>query len=224
MPCPASTVPGTLGFIRQGEDGGTVLVADVMTAPAMSIRREATVEEAIRALARRRITALPVVDVNLVVEGIISEGDVLRCRLPADPRAHLRLPAVATGVEPSVGELMTTPAGCVRSRDDCADVARTLARRGWKSMPVVDDSGRLIGIVSRSDLIGSLDRPDAAVANAISDAFKAVGHEEWEAVVDNGHVTVRTPGGSLGKAALATAATVAGVRSVRLAADDCHYG
>lgn len=198
------------------EEVGTVLVAEIMTAPAESIHPEAKLEEAIRALGRARISALPVVDQDQHVVGIISEGDVLREQLPADPRAHLRPTAPTSAIEREIQEVMTADPECANSRQDSAEVAITLARHGWKSMPVVDEEGRLVGMVSRSDFLGALSRPDTILADAVHDAFAKAGHPEWRATVRHGHVTVSPRAGHLGDAAMATAATVAGVRSVEL--------
>ncbi|MEO7268747.1 MAG: CBS domain-containing protein [Knoellia sp.] len=195
---------------------GTVLVTEIMTAPAESIHPEATLEEAITKLARARVSALPVVDRDHLVVGIISEGDVLRQRLPADPRAHLRPVAPTRAVEREVHEVMTADPQCATARQDSAEVALTLAGRGWKSMPVIDEESRLLGMVSRSDFLRALSQPDAMVAAAVHDAFAEAGHPEWRATVQHGHVTVSPRAGRLGGAALATAATVAGVRSVEV--------
>lgn len=193
-----------------------MLVAEVMTTPAESIRPEATLEDAIAKLGRARISALPVVDSDQRVVGIVSEGDVLRHRLPADPRAHLRPVAPTSAAEPTVDAIMTADPSCATLRQDCADVALTLARRGWKSMPVVDDERRLLGVVSRSDFLRTLSQPDAVLSTAVQSAFAQAGHPEWRATVNDGHVSVNPRVGNLADAALATAATVAGIRSVAL--------
>lgn len=192
-----------------------MLVTDVMTAPALSIRRGAPLEDAIRLLGTAGITALPVVDEEQRVVGIVSEADILREPLPRDPRAHLR-PSEATVVrDHTVDEFMTVDPVCVTAHADCSDVAQTLADTGWKSMPVVD-GGRLVGVVSRSDILRFLSVPDAALTLAVHGAFAAAGHPEWVAVVHSGHVTVAPPSHDLADAALGTAATVPGVRSVQL--------
>lgn len=194
-----------------------VLVVDVMTAPAVSIRPEESLEAAIIHLGRSGITALPVVDCAHHVVGILSEADVLRQSLPADPRAHLRPGAIVSPQDRTVAEVMTTDAVCTSPNSDCADVARILTNSGWKSMPVVSDDGRLLGMVSRSDLVRSMTRPDGVIRESVLIAFDAAGHPEWGAHVHDGHVTVDTLGDGLGPAALAVASTVAGARSVQLA-------
>lgn len=192
-----------------------MLVADVMTSPAVSIRRGATLEDAIQLLGAAGISALPVVDAKLRVVGIISEADVLREPLPPDPRAHLRPQEAISRRDRTVDEVMTVDAVCVTTHTDCSDVALALADTGWKSMPVVEE-GRLVGMVSRSDILRSLAVPDTVITQAVLGAFAAAGHPEWVAVVRSGHVTIDPPDTNLVEAALATAATVRGVRSVQL--------
>lgn len=192
-----------------------MLVADVMTSPAVSIRRGATLEDAIQLLGAAGISALPVVDAELRVVGIISEADVLREPLPPDPRAHLRPQEAISRRDRTVDEVMTVDAVCATTHTDCSDVALALADTGWKSMPVVEE-GRLVGMVSRSDILRSLAVPDTVITQAVLGAFAAAGHPEWVAVVRSGHVTIDPPDTNLVEAALATAATVPGVRSVQL--------
>lgn len=191
-----------------------MLISDLMTSSVESIRDDATLEEAITVLGRSRVSALPVVDRDHRVVGIISEGDVLRQGLPADPRAHLRPVRPTWSVERKVHEVMTRDPQCATARQDSAEVALTLSGRGWKSMPVIDDEGRLLGMVSRSDFLRELSRPDAMVAADVHDAFVTAGHPEWHATVNHGHVVVDSPADGLAAAAVATAATVPGIRSV----------
>lgn len=195
-----------------------MLIADLMTTPVESIRPDAPLEDAIALLARARISALPVVDPDLRVVGIISEGDVLRQRLPEDPRAHLRPTESLQALDQRVSDVMSADPECATVRDDSSEVALTLSRRGWKSMPVVDDRGRLVGMVSRSDFVRVLARPDAELSDAVISAFARAGHPEWRATVEHGHVTVSRPANGLAGATVATAATVAGIRSVELGA------
>ena len=198
-----------------------MLVADVMTSPAVSVRGGAPVEDAIHLLATAGISALPVVGPELRVVGIVSEADILRQPLPRDPRAHLRPSESTLRRDRTVEDVMTVDAVCVTSHADCSEVAEALADTGCKSMPVVEE-GRLVGMVSRSDILRSLAVPDGVITRAVLAAFAAAGHPEWAAIVRSGHVTVDPPGADLAEAALATASTVPGVRSVQLgsAAED----
>lgn len=192
-----------------------MLVSEVMTAPPLAVGRDSTLAEAIDLLGGRGVSALPVVDADGRLVGIVSEADILRQSLPQDPRAHLRPTPPVAEEELRVEDVMTVDPVGVAPHGDCADVAQVLADTGWKSLPVVED-GVLVGMVSRSDLLRALAVSDGQLATAIQEAFAAVGHPEWVAVVRAGHVTLDLPAEGGPEAALATASTVAGVRSVRL--------
>lgn len=192
-----------------------MLVADVMTTAVVSIRRGAPIEDAIDLLGTAGVSALPVVDAEQRVVGILSEADILREPLPRDPRAHLRPTELTLPADVTVDEVMTVDAVCVTAHADCSEVALTLADTGWKSMPVVD-AGRLVGMISRSDILRSLAVPDTVLTEAVHRAFAQAGHPEWAAVARSGHVTILPRDADSGQAAIATASTVPGVRSVQL--------
>ncbi len=192
-----------------------MLVSEVMTTLVVSIRADAPIQEAVELLHGRRISALPVTDAEEHVIGILSEADVLRQPLQPDPRAHLR---PATIVDPplrTVLDAMSSDPVCASSQTDCAEVAKTMVDAGWKSLPVVDDSGRLVGMVSRSDLVRSMTRTDRELQESLIRAFSQAGHPEWTATVQAGHVMVDASDGPV-QAALAVVATVEGVRGVRV--------
>jgi len=204
------------GTIDVAKGRMTMLIAELMTTAVQSTHPDTPLESVITVLGRDRISALPVVDEDHRVVGIITEGDVLRQRLPEDPRAHLRLTPRLPARDLQVRDVMSADPQCATARQDSSEVALMLSRRGWKSMPVVDDHGKLVGMVSRSDFVRALSHPDTALAESVHDAFVAAGHPEWQATVRHGHVTVSNPADDLAAAAVATAATVAGIRGVEL--------
>lgn len=110
---------------------------------------------------------------------------------------------------------MTKDPTCVAPTDDCADVAALFARSGFKSMPVVDDD-RLVGVVSRSDILRAMSVSSASLADAVSKAVTSVGMPERTVTVQSGHVVVTPTGDGLDDAVVAVVSTVPGVRSVRL--------
>lgn len=193
-----------------------MLVREVMTSPAVTVRRSDPPETALQLLARGGYTSLPVVDERGELVGIVSEADLLRASLPPDPRAHLR-PVTDTGARPaSVAEIMTREPHTTTQSADVAELAQVFARTAWKAMPVLRGT-TLVGILSRSDVVRALDRSDAAIADEVNTLFADLA-APTRARVDHGVVAIS---GALdereGAAAVALASTVLGVRRVHLA-------
>ena len=192
-----------------------MLVREIMTSPAYSVPEGASLEAAMRMMATVRVTSLPVVDDGGCVVGIISEADLLQEGLEPDPRAHMRLVLSPSRPLPAtVAEVMTARPYTVREEDDVAELARTFARTGWKSVPVVRGQG-LLGIVSRSDVIRAMARPDSEIAEEIASAFGEVGLKAWHADVCAGVVHITGTATDRERAAATSIAqSVRGVRRV----------
>jgi CBS domain-containing protein len=170
------------------------MTRDVTTAgPDSSVKRAAEV------MADRGFAALPVVDDDDRLVGVLAEADVLRHRLPPDPRLHLRRAEPWTGSVPPplVRSVMTPGVRSVEAAADIADVARMLVDEHLRSVPVLED-GRMVGIVSRRDLLGALARPDdsirADVLHLVADDGGEV--ECWEIEVTEGVAAMRLTGGA----------------------------
>jgi CBS domain-containing protein len=125
-------------------------VKDVMTADVTSAGEHTPYKELVRLLGERRISALPVVDADQRVIGIVAEADLLGQR---------GLPRAKAGAG-TAGELMSRPAITVGPEATVAEAVRLLRQHGVKRLPVTDPGGRLVGIVNRSDLLGVFLRPD----------------------------------------------------------------
>jgi CBS domain-containing protein len=196
-----------------------MLVRELLTREVAAVRDTSALDAAVRILADRGVSALPVVDEAQRVVGILSEADVLRLYVAADPRAHLRVLTVPDARDGSwprvVSEVMTPDPVTAQEGTDASQVAQLLADTGWKSLPVVDEQGVLVGMVSRSDVIRSLSTNDAEIWLHVVRDFAHLGREEWTAGVSRGVVTVSgVEPGSETRLACATAATAPGVRAV----------
>ena len=100
------------------------------------------------------------------------------------------------------------------SADDVAELAGMLARKGWKSVPVVRGRG-LLGVVSRSDVIRAMARPDNEIEAEVSRAFEEIGLPAWHAEVTYGVVSITgTASGRELAAATSIAQAVRGVRRI----------
>jgi CBS domain-containing protein len=170
-----------------------MLVREVMTEPVVTVSPQATVKQAIRLLYERNITAVPVVNGHEYVVGIVSEMDLLRNEFEADPRAFARPVAAPDGPPPRrVEELMTRQVITVRETTDVAELADLMMTTGVKSVPVVRGT-RLVGIVSRRDLMGVLARSDERIHDDVVDALGEYenGRPRWNVTVRDGIVELR---------------------------------
>ena len=131
-------------------------VADVMTREVATVAPATPVKEIARVLAQRRVSALPVVDLEGRVVGVVSEADLLlkegRGALADPPRrfeAASRRAQRAKAGATVAAELMTAPALTIAPEASVADAARLMRERGVKRLVVVDDHDRLAGIITR---------------------------------------------------------------------------
>jgi CBS domain-containing protein len=148
------------------------IVSDVMTHTVATVGREASFKEIVQTMQERRVSALPVVGDKGQVVGIVSEADLLpkeefRDSDPDRCTQLRRLSDLAKAGAVTAGELMTSPALTTPPGTTLAQAARTMARSRVKRLPVVDDSGALHGIVSRSDLLKVFLREDEEIAEEV---------------------------------------------------------
>ncbi len=140
-----------------------VLVKDIMTTNVVSVKRIADLHEAARLLSENRISGMPVVDDNNRVIGVVSEADVLT--LAGMKKEHtfkdvLRnllgepLPVRSGGNK--VGDVMSFPPITSKADDEVVEAAKILDERRIKRLPVVDKEGKLLGIVSRADIVRAI--------------------------------------------------------------------
>ncbi len=142
---------------------GAVAVSEVMTKDVVAVRRETGLHEAARRLSGLRISGMPVVDDENRVIGVISEADILsltgmkRGHTFKDVVRHLLgepLPPRKRGS--TVGEIMSAPPITTSPDRDIREVAYVLDERRIKRLPVVDGSGKLVGVVSRADIVRAM--------------------------------------------------------------------
>jgi CBS-domain-containing membrane protein len=110
-----------------------------------------------RWLAAGSVSALPVVDGEDRVVGVVSEADLLRRTRAGENSARAR----------SAAEVMTEPPVTVRPEASVREAARIMLEHRVKRLPVVDDVGRLLGIVSRADLVRLFVRPDEDIRREV---------------------------------------------------------
>lgn len=142
---------------------GELTCAEVMTRDVVSISPDTTVREARRLLRRHDIKALPVVDAQRQVKGIVTRADLADDGHAAHPGRLLAARAVRwlaprAGLSDAVHTLMSAPVRTVATTTPIADLLAIFAGRGHHHVPVVDAQKRLAGIVTQADLISGLYR------------------------------------------------------------------
>jgi CBS domain-containing protein len=196
-------------------------VGDVMTRSVVSAQPATPLREVAELLVENHgISGLPVVDADGTVLGVVSEADLLIKAQGAGaihhrPLARILGESARTREElakleaATAGEAMTAPAVTISSRRPVHEAAGVMVKRGVNRLPVVDD-GRLVGIITRADLVRSYVRSDAELAATIRSevirrilwldpgAFKVV-VQDGVATID-GHVERRSTADMLGRA------------------------
>jgi CBS domain-containing protein len=146
-------------------------VAEVMTSEVVTVGPATPFKEIAKILTEREIRAVPVVDDSAVL-GLVSEADLLH---KEEYRAEPRLPwyrrmwrrSDATKAEATrAAELMTSPPVTIRPDALIVEAARMMAQHGVTRLVVVDETGRLAGIVSRGDLLDVFLRSDEEIRAA----------------------------------------------------------
>ncbi|MFF4223470.1 CBS domain-containing protein [Streptomyces sp. L500] len=125
----------------------SLIVGELMTSRVARARPETSFDGLVRLLRRRRVSGVPVLDRDDKVVGVVSEKDLTKTR---DRRA-------------TAAELMSSPAITVHPEQRGVDAARVMDRHRVNRLPVVDEEDRLIGIVTRGDLMRLFLRTDAAI-------------------------------------------------------------
>ncbi len=196
-------------------------VRDVMTREVVTVGPDSSTKQAGAVMAERGFAALPVVDGDRRVIGMVAEADVLRDRVPADPRLHMRRDREVAPQTPAmlVRDVMTAAVRSIAASADVADLARLLVGERLRSLPVVED-GVLVGIVSRRDVLRVLVRPDGDIRADLLRLVEGYTGELgcWDVDVVEGAATIRrTRGATEGSVATEVlalqrlAATVPGV-------------
>lgn len=148
-------------------------VGDVMTRTVVVVRGSTPFKEVVCRMQERCVSAVPVVDEDGRTLGVVSEADLI---LKEDPylegESHLfegrrhRLDRNKHGAK-TAAELMTRPAVTIAPEAPLGEAARLMSEHAIKRLPVIGGDGRIVGIVSRADLLKIFLRSDAEIARDI---------------------------------------------------------
>jgi CBS-domain-containing membrane protein len=155
-------------------------VRDVMTTQVVTVDRITPYKEIAQLLAKHKISAVPVLTMGRHVAGVVSEADLLAAE-DQDARAaragKVRLPwRHAAGQHPGriAEELMSAPAITIHPDAPIPRAASLMHHHHVKRLPVTDPDGKLLGIVSRRDLLSVFLRPDAQIASEVRELLTEI--------------------------------------------------
>lgn len=146
---------------------------EIMSKPAVSIKENQTVKEALDILAEHKISGLVVVDDESKVIGIISDTDIIRYSQQRSviPQTNFSfwtspytemddIASIREGFEmlhrTLISQVMTKKVHTVKKDTPATDVAKLMNRRNINRVPVIDDDEKLVGIITRSDVVQCL--------------------------------------------------------------------
>ncbi|WP_168714725.1 CBS domain-containing protein [Streptomyces sp. A0592] len=141
-------------------------VADLMTDEVVSVAPGTAFKDVAKLLAQYDISGVPVLDDEDRVVGVVSQTDLLAHTMSGSHSAGRSSTAAGP---PSAGGVMSAPAVTVHAEETAADAARLMTRRNIERLPVVDVEDRLVGIVTRRDLLRMFLRPDSEIRRRATD-------------------------------------------------------
>ena len=178
-----------------------ITVAEVMTRDVVTVGPDMPLKEAATVISERGVSGVPVCDDDGAVVGVLSESDLLVKQSGMRPRGGL----FSLLVEPrepndlakvyahTAGRAMTAPAITLAPEATVTEAARLMLERNLNRLPVVDD-GRLVGIVTRADLVRRFTRSDEDIAREIRENVARrmlwIEPERLQVDVDKGEVVL----------------------------------
>ncbi len=156
-----------------------------MTTDVITVSTETGIRDAARLMFRNRVSGLPVTSPDGALIGIITEADFLRLEVERQEGA--------TDLGETVGEVMSAGVVTTGPETEVYDAAKMMTFQDIKRLPVVDDDSRLLGIISRADIVSVFTRPDDVIEDEIrEDLIRRVlfiDPDELDVTVSNGVVT-----------------------------------
>jgi len=151
-------------------------VKDVMTTHVVAVRKNASFKDMAARLREHRVSAFPVLDEDNKVVGVVSEADLLtkealEFAVPGKVSSMLHQRELAKAAAVVAEDLMNKPPVTIGPDEFVTHAARLMYTRKVKRLPVVDADGRLIGIVSRADVLSVYSRPDEDIRHEITEGI-----------------------------------------------------
>jgi CBS domain-containing protein len=146
------------------------LVADIMSRDPILVRPETPLNEAIKILAEKHISGLPVVDGTGKLVGVLSETDLMWRETGVTPPAYIMIldsviylqnPAdydrdLHKALGQTVGEVMTNHPISIAADKPLREAARVMHDKNIRRLPVLDAQGQVVGIITRGDIVRAM--------------------------------------------------------------------
>ncbi|MEW5784069.1 MAG: CBS domain-containing protein [Bacillota bacterium] len=151
----------------------SIIAREIMTTPVISVKENQTIKEVVDLLAQHKFSGVPVVDENDVVVGVLSDTDIVRYsqKISVIPFADMSgwisphaditdLASLRKGIDliakTSVGQVMTKKVHTADENTPITELAVLMSRRRINRVPIVDAAGKLLGIITRADLVHNM--------------------------------------------------------------------
>jgi CBS domain-containing protein len=154
-------------------------VTQIMTSDVYAVREHVTIPVVARTMCEHDISGLPVVDADGMLIGIITEMDIVSHEIQVDTPAFVpfldaifRMPGDTSEddfrrvLAISAGDLMTTPVYSVTTDATVREVATLMFERRVNPVPVLDRQNRVVGIISRTDIVRLIAEAEATLAES----------------------------------------------------------
>jgi CBS domain-containing protein len=189
-----------IGHERDARREGAIMnVKQVMTRDVVVVTPETSLRDVAHVLASRGISGVPVCDRAGVPVGVVSKTDILHKELGGREERHPTVQRFADklggdrrATARTAGEAMTHPVVVIEARASVAQAAKLMLAKRVDRLPVVA-GGKLVGIVTRTDLVRAFDRSDDEIANEIADDVLRtlwLNPDDVKVVVQDGEVTL----------------------------------
>lgn len=172
-----------------------MLIRELMTAPAVTVTARTSVGAALKLLDERKITALPVVDGEGKLVGIVSEADLVQDQSLLDDRVPVAAVRASTPTPAQrIADVMTHLVVAVEADDQLETAIDLMRSTMMKSLPVLEHD-KVVGMVSRSDVIHLLAGRDERIRAEVQDLLR-VEAPDWQVQVQDGIVSITGPADS----------------------------
>lgn len=170
-----------------------MIVKDLMTTDPVTVRADTKVKAALALLDEHDITILPVVKADGRLCGVVSEADLVRELVDHDPRLMIPPGEHSLDRPQCVEDVMSPHVITVREETDLADAVELATSSSVKTLPVVDGHDRLVGILSRRDVVRMLARSDELLEQEVDALLVSAGMRDCLVDVHDGVAEITGP-------------------------------